>query len=408
MIPHIEPYRIDHASEIVLVFSLCAFAGWLIEVAYRSFHQKRFVNAGFLSGPFLPIYGLGALFVLSLDPLVEGLHPLVRFAAYGLVLTAVEYAIGALSEKLFGLVLWDYSQNRLNLHGRVCMLFSLFWAAIAFGFRQAVYPPIDHAVKSLDVRILHISAAGLVAYFVLDFAASAAVLQDFVARLSSIHLKRIRFSTREMGRLDESFRRLLTAFPNLKGYLEASFRHGIRSRIDEKVSELHRRFFQFVDSRHPRDEEFRSLVRDIARHWEFLRLKEFRHHDDTIYNHALKVALISYRIGKYLNLDYRAVARGGLLHDFFLYDWRNHDLPDLAREKFHGLEHPRIALRNAERHFEVGRKERDIILKHMWPLTPRPPRFRESLLVTLVDKYVSTKEFWSVWRERFAPRKALR
>lgn len=396
----VEPYRIDHASKFILVFSICAFAGWLIEVAYRSFHQKRFINAGFLNGPFLPIYGLGAIFVLSFDPLIHGQTVIVRLIAYGLALTAVEYAIGALSEHLFGLVLWDYSQDKFNIHGRVCLLFSLIWAALAFGFRYAVYPFIDLFVKRVDGNASHFVAAALIVYFIVDFIASTALLQNFVARLSSIHIRRMRFSTKEMGRLNESYQRLLTAFPNLKGYLEASFSHGIKSRIDEKVSELHLRFFQFVESRHPRDEEFRAIVSDIVKNKEFQRLKEFRHHDDTIYNHSLKVALIAYRIGKYLNLDYRAIARGGLLHDFFLYDWRNHSLPELAKEKFHGLEHPAIALKNAERHFQIGTLERDIILRHMWPLTLRPPRFWESLLVTFVDKYVSTFEFWIVYGKR--------
>ena len=82
-----------------------------------------------------------------------------------------------------------------------------------------------------------------------------------------------------------------------------------------------------------------------------------------------------------------------MLHDFFLYDWRNHDIPDLAKEKFHGLEHPKIALENARKNFELNEVEKDIIVKHMWPLTLAIPKYKESYVVTFVDKYVSSKEF---------------
>jgi uncharacterized membrane protein len=403
-----DSFGIGSLERLFLFFAAYALVGWLIEVPYRSFSQRRFVNAGFLKGPFLPIYGFGAIFVLSLDPLTQGRHPLVQLLAYGVVLTATEYAVGYVSERVFGLRLWDYSRDRFNLHGRVCLSFSALWAGLAFTFRRYVHPSIAGALSVLDGSVRHAVVVALASYIALDFIVSTALLRDLVARLSSFHLRRIRIGAAELGRFRETFRRLLTAFPNLKGYLEASFQHGIRDRIDEKVSALHMRFFLFVESRQPRDEEFRALVRDIMRNKEFQRLREFPHHDSSILRHALRVALLSYKIGKYLKMDYRAIARGGLLHDFFLYDWRHHDLPDLAKEKFHGLEHPKIALRNAERNFELTGLERDIIVKHMWPLTLRPPSFRESMVVSCVDKQVATREFWVGFRNRRQAARALR
>jgi uncharacterized protein len=67
-------------------------------------------------------------------------------------------------------------------------------------------------------------------------------------------------------------------------------------------------------------------------------------------------------------------------------------VPDLPREKFHGFAHPRIALDNAERHFTLNDTERDCILRHMWPLTLMPPRTRESFVVSMVDKWVASRE----------------
>jgi uncharacterized protein len=89
-----------------------------------------------------------------------------------------------------------------------------------------------------------------------------------------------------------------------------------------------------------------------------------------------------------MGLDYVAAARGGLLHDLFLYDWR---VAELERGK-HAFRHPGIALENAKRIFTLNKIEQDIIEKHMWPLTIKPPMYYESLIVCIVDKYCATLE----------------
>ena len=82
-----------------------------------------------------------------------------------------------------------------------------------------------------------------------------------------------------------------------------------------------------------------------------------------------------------------------MLHDFYFYDWRNKGVE--GQKKFHAYRHPRIAFHNACENFELNEVEKDIILKHMWPLTIRLPRFSESYIVTFVDKYCATKEFFA-------------
>ena len=80
---------------------------------------------------------------------------------------------------------------------------------------------------------------------------------------------------------------------------------------------------------------------------------------------------------------------GALLHDYFLYDW--HD--KYSHEKLHGFHHPNVALENASREYQLTPRERDIIRKHMWPLTLfHIPRCREAWVVTTADKYCSLKE----------------
>ena len=86
----------------------------------------------------------------------------------------------------------------------------------------------------------------------------------------------------------------------------------------------------------------------------------------------------------------RDLIRGALLHDYFLYDWHNKDREDY--QILHGFYHPGIALKNASKEYNLTPREKDIIKKHMWPLTVSPPRCREAWIVTTADKYCSLLE----------------
>ncbi len=145
--------------------------------------------------------------------------------------------------------------------------------------------------------------------------------------------------------------------------------------------------------------EYKDILRkygaDILASEEFIRLKEFIQHGNvTVYEHCIHVALCAIKINKalYAHAKERELVRGALLHDYFLYDWHNADAPGNTHPKLHGFYHPGIALRNATRDFVLSEREKDIIKKHMWPLTVNPPRCREAWLVCLADKYASTLE----------------
>ena len=86
-----------------------------------------------------------------------------------------------------------------------------------------------------------------------------------------------------------------------------------------------------------------------------------------------------------------------MLHDFYFYNWRNKNVE--GQKKFHAMRHPNIALTNAEEVFDLNDLERDIIKKHMWPMTVVLPSYLESYIVTLVDKYCATVEFLKGFRK---------
>ena len=119
------------------------------------------------------------------------------------------------------------------------------------------------------------------------------------------------------------------------------------------------------------DKEYVSIVADLLAQPAVQKLANYtQHHHSTRLQHSIAVSYDSYKIAKKMHLDYRSTARAGLLHDLFYYDWRT--------TKFnlgtHAFIHPRVALRNAEKLTPLNKKEKDIILKHMFGATLAVPR----------------------------------
>lgn len=152
--------------------------------------------------------------------------------------------------------------------------------------------------------------------------------------------------------------------------------------------------------------EFYTIVQDLISNETVQKMKEYRQHYDTsTYEHCFYVAYISYKICKKLGLDYKAAARAGMLHDLFLYDWRN-SRKTLNLERPHAFIHPKIALKNASKLFNLTEKEKDIIVKHMWPVTLKFPKYPESFIVTFVDKYSALQESF-IFYNSFLTKKKL-
>ena len=137
--------------------------------------------------------------------------------------------------------------------------------------------------------------------------------------------------------------------------------------------------------------EYNEIIKNILEHPEFIKRKEFKHHSEiSVYEHCLAVSKLSYKICKKLKLDYKSAAIGGLLHDFYTKPWQECSETKKFLEK-HGFTHARDAYKNAHKYFDdmMNEKIDDIILRHMFPLNKKPPKYKESWIVSLVDKYVS-------------------
>ena len=137
-------------------------------------------------------------------------------------------------------------------------------------------------------------------------------------------------------------------------------------------------------------DEYFACVNDLTQLDDIQRLDGFTQHLNTSrLDHCINVSYFSYRICKKFGWDYRSAARAGLLHDFYLYDWRVEKRP----EGRHVSAHAKVALENSKKITSINEVEADAIEKHMWPLTIRLPRYKESYVVNIVDTFCAAYEF---------------
>lgn len=137
-----------------------------------------------------------------------------------------------------------------------------------------------------------------------------------------------------------------------------------------------------------------NCISDIINAPELEMLKDITHHISTTrYQHCINVSYYGYIICKRLNLDARSAARAGLLHDLFYYDRREYNESREKGQPNHSRRHSDIALINAQKLTEINSKEHDMIIKHMWPMTLSFPKYRETYIITFVDKYCAVLEY---------------
>ncbi|KXT74221.1 HD family hydrolase [Streptococcus sp. DD10] len=144
------------------------------------------------------------------------------------------------------------------------------------------------------------------------------------------------------------------------------------------------------------DTEYMNYVGHLIRNPKLQKLEEIPQHvHSNRLEHSINVSYTSYKIAKKFGWDARSTARGGLMHDLFYYDWRVTKF-----NKSHAWVHPRLAVRNARKITNLNKVEEDIIVKHMWGATLAPPRYKESYVVTMVDKYWAVKEAITPFRQK--------
>lgn len=148
-------------------FYLYCFLGWIFESTYVSLKVKRFVNRGFLRLPMLPLYGSGAVMMLWVSLPVRN-HLFLVYIFGVIAATALEYVTGCMMEQLFKMRYWDYSKQKFQIHGYICLSSSIAWGFLTILMTEVIHEPIAAVVLGLNQNILILCVLAVTILFIGD------------------------------------------------------------------------------------------------------------------------------------------------------------------------------------------------------------------------------------------------
>ena len=178
-------------------FYFYCFFGWCFESAYVSLKKRRFVNRGFMRGPFLPLYGSGAIMMLVVSMPFQD-HLLLTYLAGCVGATLLEYVTGVTMEALFKVRYWDYSNQKFNFQGQICLSSTLAWGGLTVLMTEVIHKPVESLTFMIPSEVLSTVTILLTGYIVSDFTLSfkaAMDLRDILvkmekARAELVHLQK--------------------------------------------------------------------------------------------------------------------------------------------------------------------------------------------------------------------------
>lgn len=168
--------------ELVWIFIIYAFIGWCTEVSYAALDTGKFVNRGFLNGPYCPIYGCGVVIVVAiLTPLKESL--LILFVGSFILTTTLEFVTGFILEKVFHNKWWDYSDKPFNVKGYICLKFSILWGLACTFIMDVLHPLIYKVITWIPFIPGVILLSILMCVFIVDCCITVSTILKFNKRL---------------------------------------------------------------------------------------------------------------------------------------------------------------------------------------------------------------------------------
>ena len=175
----------DELFKLLTYFIIYSFLGWVMESTFRSVLEKKLINTGFLIGPLCPIYGIGAcIMFLFLDKFYDNV--VILFLVSIVSLTLWEYIVGVLLEKAFNTKYWDYSNQKFNFQGRICLFYSLCWGVLGVIFIKYIHPFIQELVKKVDIHVLHYVILIATVVFLIDMIVSIVKVKNIKVTLQKI------------------------------------------------------------------------------------------------------------------------------------------------------------------------------------------------------------------------------
>lgn len=204
--------------EWLIFFYIYSFFGWIFESVYVSLRKKRWVNRGFLLGPFLPIYGGGAVMMLFVsEPFKSNL--ILTYFAGAVGATLLELVTGMVMESIFKVRYWDYSDRKYNYKGYICLESAVLWGFFTIAMNQAVHPALLRLLAAVPALPLHVVFGIVSVFLVFDIISSvkeALDLRDMLEKMESLREEMLRLRRRAdvvIACLDDSWREFLENNP---------------------------------------------------------------------------------------------------------------------------------------------------------------------------------------------------
>ena len=213
-----------------------SFMGWLMETTIKSINAKKFINRGFLIGPYCPIYGWGCLLIIILLEKYTP-YPIGLFCMSIIICTILEYLTSYLMEKIFNARWWDYSTKKFNLNGRVCLDTMIPFGILGTLMMYFVNPFFTKILNKVPTKTLNIIAIILLIVFTFDNIIS----YNAISKFKGATKKAVKDNTEEITEYVKKIlserniltKRLIKAYPNVK----AKIKKFVTDRTSDKENE---------------------------------------------------------------------------------------------------------------------------------------------------------------------------
>lgn len=271
-------------TQWLFFFYFYCFMGWCFESTWVSLKSKKLINRGFMRGPFLPLYGCGAIMMLVVSMPFRDNVILTYFA--GCVgATTLEYVTGVTMEALFKVRYWDYSNRKFNFQGQICLRSTIVWGFFTIGMTRVGHQPIERLVFMIPPKPLYYVTLLLTIYVAADFALSfkAAIdLRNILAKMQRVKEELMRMQKRldviaafnndekeqkkqeRSLRMDELMESLGQRFSRIKETIQSAPGAYMDNARDE-IAELRARYNLYMENRKNYKEMLDFYKRDMIR-----------------------------------------------------------------------------------------------------------------------------------------------
>ena len=262
------------AIQWLFFFYFYCFFGWIFESTYVSAKSRKFVNRGFMRGPFLPIYGSGAIMMLVVSmPFQDNI--LLTYIAGCIGATALELATGVIMEALFKVRYWDYSSQKFNYKGHICLSSTIAWGFLTILMTGFVHRGVEKVILTIPYMAVTVITVAVTVYIIIDFTLSfkaAMDLRDILIGLEKakeemeriqkrldviiavVNDERETYRQERNMRIDELMENIEGTFSSLKERIKVS-PSDFMEEVREEIAELRSRYS--IEKEHRR--QFRRL-----------------------------------------------------------------------------------------------------------------------------------------------------